>query len=155
MFMNPESVYQSNSSIQSKDCREKSSISTHNKNLGISVLKRNHFIYFISFFLILISFFLGKYSAKTSKVASEYKLPDAVNYNQESDFNVQRYSDFRIYLRNTETPYDSVFICTGKYSRRYHLKRNCKGVSGCQGTVIKTALDQAMSKGRSLCGWED
>lgn len=53
-------------------------------------------------------------------------------------------------------PVDSnVYICNGKYSKKYHLKENCRGLSNCSTKIEKVTLKSAKDKGRTLCGWED
>ncbi len=48
-----------------------------------------------------------------------------------------------------------VYICTGKYSKRYHYNKNCRGLSNCKGEIKRVYLNEAKHKGRTLCGWED
>ena len=50
---------------------------------------------------------------------------------------------------------DSVYVCKGKYSKKYHYKSNCRGLSNCKPDVVKVSLDDAKRLGRTLCGWED
>ncbi len=49
----------------------------------------------------------------------------------------------------------SVYICNGKYSKRYHLTPYCRGLSNCRASISSVSLDEARSMGRTLCGWED
>ena len=56
----------------------------------------------------------------------------------------------------TETVnFRSVYICNGKYAKRYHLSPYCRGLSNCKSTVSSISLDDKRLKGRSLCGLED
>ena len=48
-----------------------------------------------------------------------------------------------------------VYICTGKYSKRYHLVKKCRGLSNCKGSIKNVSLAEAKTIGRTLCGWED
>ena len=48
-----------------------------------------------------------------------------------------------------------VFICKGKYSKKYHLIKNCRGLSNCSTETYKVALSTAQEIGRTLCGWEN
>lgn len=48
-----------------------------------------------------------------------------------------------------------VFICTGNYSKKYHLQKNCKGLNNCKGEIEEVTLEQAKKLRRTLCGWED
>lgn len=49
----------------------------------------------------------------------------------------------------------SVYICNGNYSERYHLTPYCRGLSNCRATISSISRDEARNIGRTLCGWED
>lgn len=49
----------------------------------------------------------------------------------------------------------SVYICNGRYSKRYHLTPYCRGLSNCRASVSSVSVDEARNVGRTLCGWED
>jgi hypothetical protein len=49
----------------------------------------------------------------------------------------------------------NVYICNGKYSKKYHYKKDCRGLSNCKSSITNVTLDVAKNKGRTLCGWED
>lgn len=44
-----------------------------------------------------------------------------------------------------------VYICQGRYSKRYHSSPNCKGLDNCKGGVIKVTLEEAQKEGRTPC----
>lgn len=48
----------------------------------------------------------------------------------------------------------NVYICNSKGAKKYHLTSTCRGLSNCQSKIIKTTLQVAKSKKRTLCGWE-
>ena len=48
-----------------------------------------------------------------------------------------------------------VYVCTGSSATRYHLAKDCRGLSYCSKEVVKITLSDAKKKGRTLCGWED
>ena len=50
---------------------------------------------------------------------------------------------------------NDVYICNGKYSKKYHLKEDCRGLNNCSTKVEKVTLKDAKDKGRTLCGFED
>jgi hypothetical protein len=54
-------------------------------------------------------------------------------------------------VRDTTT---MVYICDSPHAKKYHLNKNCKGLSTCQHNVRKITLEQAQKKGKTLCGWE-
>lgn len=55
-------------------------------------------------------------------------------------------------FNGTET---NVFICKGKYSKKYHYKKDCRGLSNCSTEIYKVTLAEAKNLKRTLCGWED
>lgn len=57
-----------------------------------------------------------------------------------------------ISVRNIET---KVYICKGKSSKRYHYKKDCRGLSNCSTKIYEVTLSEARNIGRTLCGWED
>jgi len=52
-------------------------------------------------------------------------------------------------------PYTDVFICKGKYSKKYHYNSSCRGLSNCSTKAYKVSLEEAKNLERTLCGWED
>lgn len=54
---------------------------------------------------------------------------------------------------NTET--DSVYICNGSASTKYHLSPKCRGLVRCTTLIEEIPIDEAKKKGRTLCGYED
>ncbi|MFT4696891.1 MAG: hypothetical protein ACI9SJ_000007 [Flavobacteriaceae bacterium] len=50
---------------------------------------------------------------------------------------------------------NEVYICTGKYSKKYHYTNKCRGLSNCKGSIKEVTLSDAKNFGRTLCGWED
>ena len=49
----------------------------------------------------------------------------------------------------------NVYICKGKYSKKYHYKKNCRGLSNCSTSTYKITLSEAKKLKRTLCGHED
>ncbi|KOS05039.1 hypothetical protein AM493_02560 [Flavobacterium akiainvivens] len=60
-----------------------------------------------------------------------------------------------ILTASTPPSTDYVYICNGKYSKKYHLKEDCRGLNNCSTKVEKVTLKDAKDKGRTLCGFED
>ncbi|MAZ29298.1 MAG: hypothetical protein CL868_19780 [Cytophagaceae bacterium] len=54
-----------------------------------------------------------------------------------------------------ETMIAKVFICKGKSSKKYHYKKNCRGLSNCSTPVAEVTLEEAKRLKHTLCGWED
>ena len=48
-----------------------------------------------------------------------------------------------------------VYICKGPQSKKYHFKKDCRGLSNCSTNIYKVTLTEARQLGRGLCGWED
>ena len=55
----------------------------------------------------------------------------------------------------TQISTNKVYICKGKSSKKYHLKKNCGGLSNCATDISEVSLEAAKKLGRGLCGWED
>ncbi|WP_133548042.1 hypothetical protein [Salegentibacter sp. 24] len=49
----------------------------------------------------------------------------------------------------------TAYICKGKYSKKYHYKEDCRGLSNCSTSIYKTTVADAKESGRGLCGFED
>ena len=56
---------------------------------------------------------------------------------------------------SSSTTSDTVYLCNGKSSKKYHLKEDCRGLNNCSTKIEKTTLKVAKEKGRTLCGFED
>jgi hypothetical protein len=48
-----------------------------------------------------------------------------------------------------------VYICNSKSSKKYHYKKECRGLNACKQEVVSVKKSQAQDLGLSLCGWED
>ena len=57
------------------------------------------------------------------------------------------------YSSNVASNY--VYICKGSGSYAYHYNPNCRGLRKCSTSLEKITLEEAKSKGRKLCGYED
>lgn len=44
-----------------------------------------------------------------------------------------------------------VYICTGSSSKRYHSRKNCRGLSNCGGSIKEITIEQAEKQGRTPC----
>lgn len=51
--------------------------------------------------------------------------------------------------------YSNVFICNSKTAKKYHLSKDCRGLSNCKAETIRITLSKAKELKRTLCGWED
>ncbi len=49
----------------------------------------------------------------------------------------------------------TVYICKGPESKRYHFSANCRGLSNCSTRIYEVPLEEAEGLGRTICGWED
>ncbi|MEC3965251.1 hypothetical protein [Flagellimonas halotolerans] len=57
---------------------------------------------------------------------------------------------------NTPISLDTnVYVCMGKGSKKYHYRKNCRGLSNCSTKIYQVTLAKAKEMGRTLCGWED
>lgn len=48
----------------------------------------------------------------------------------------------------------TVYVCSSKYTRRYHLNAHCRGLSNCSRKIVKTTIENAKRSGKTLCGYE-
>lgn len=48
---------------------------------------------------------------------------------------------------------NNVFICTGKYSKRYHKERDCKGLYSCKGEIKEIDKESAEKENKSPCSY--
>ena len=47
------------------------------------------------------------------------------------------------------------YICKGRFSKRYHLNKNCMGLSNCSTEIYEVSMEEINKRGRTLCGFED
>ena len=50
---------------------------------------------------------------------------------------------------------DHVYICDSKTAKKYHYKKDCRGLNACKAEIVKITLSDALDSKRTLCGWED
>lgn len=48
---------------------------------------------------------------------------------------------------------EKVYICTGKYAKRYHCDENCKGLGSCKGKIRLVPISTAKKQGKTPCGY--
>jgi hypothetical protein len=66
-----------------------------------------------------------------------------------------------LFSTNTEKAYSStlqinhktetVYICTGKSSKKYHSKKDCRGLKRCSGDIIEVSVEDAENMGKTPC----
>ena len=44
-----------------------------------------------------------------------------------------------------------VYVCNGKYAKRYHRTQSCRGLSNCQGGILEMTEEQAEARGMTPC----
>ncbi|TDO24865.1 hypothetical protein CLV32_1159 [Pedobacter duraquae] len=55
---------------------------------------------------------------------------------------------------STTSPKQLVYICNSGNATKYHYSATCRGLGTCQYKVTKISLEDAKSKGKTLCKWE-
>jgi len=45
----------------------------------------------------------------------------------------------------------TVVVCNGKYSKRYHASADCNGLHNCKGGISSVSLSVAQNQGRTPC----
>lgn len=48
---------------------------------------------------------------------------------------------------------EKVYICTGKYAKRYHCDENCRGLGNCKGEIRLVPISTAKKQGKTPCGY--
>lgn len=49
--------------------------------------------------------------------------------------------------------YDEVFVCTGKYAKRFHCDEDCKGLQSCRSEIVVMSIEEAEDLGLTPCGY--
>lgn len=47
---------------------------------------------------------------------------------------------------------NTVYICTGNSSNKYHANSKCRGLGGCKGSIKAISKEEAIKMGRTPCG---
>lgn len=58
-------------------------------------------------------------------------------------------SDAKATIAQSESFY--VYVCTGKYAKRYHRYVECRGLQKCQSNIVKMTQSDAEKQGRTPC----
>lgn len=48
-----------------------------------------------------------------------------------------------------------VYVCDSKGAKKYHLSKDCRGLSNCKHDIVKKSKTDVQNLGLTLCGWED
>lgn len=62
-------------------------------------------------------------------------------------------NDKKAYNNLNELRYDEVYVCKGKYSKRFHNDLSCKGLSKCRGGIKIMTIEEAEDIGKTPCGY--
>lgn len=55
--------------------------------------------------------------------------------------------------KNNELGFDEVYVCTGKYAKRFHCDEDCKGLQSCRGGIVVMSIEEAEDYGLTPCGY--
>ncbi len=55
------------------------------------------------------------------------------------------------FTSQVQTKEQTVFICTGGKSKKFHATPKCRGLNRCSGRIIEITIEKAESKGRTPC----
>ena len=47
----------------------------------------------------------------------------------------------------------TVYMCTGPQSKRFHKISQCRGLNSCSGDILEITISKAKSMGRTPCKW--
>ena len=56
-------------------------------------------------------------------------------------------------ITNTHQATQTVYICSGPYSKCYHVRADCKGLENCSTNISEITLEKAQELGRRPCGY--
>ncbi len=63
---------------------------------------------------------------------------------------------FLFFLVTTRSePSPTVYLCGSKNAARYHYSATCRGLSKCQGKIVKMRLVEARKQKKTFCKWEE
>ena len=48
---------------------------------------------------------------------------------------------------------DEIYVCTGKYAKRFHCDEDCKGLQSCRGGIVVMSIEEAEDYGLTPCGY--
>jgi hypothetical protein len=46
-----------------------------------------------------------------------------------------------------------VYVCTGRYAKRFHCDEDCKGLRSCRGDIVVMSIEEAEDYGLTPCGY--
>ena len=55
--------------------------------------------------------------------------------------------------KRNPTHYDEVYVCGGRYAKRYHNDEYCKGLQSCKGGIEIMTIEEAEDLGKTPCGY--
>jgi len=56
-----------------------------------------------------------------------------------------------IAVEKKEPVTNGVFVCNGKFAKRYHCTPHCSGLGNCQGEILEMTIEQAEAWGLTPC----
>lgn len=48
----------------------------------------------------------------------------------------------------------TVYVCDSPNAYRYHLTKNCRGLSNCSHRILAISIEEAEKENKTLCKWE-
>jgi hypothetical protein len=48
---------------------------------------------------------------------------------------------------------NDVYVCTGRYAKRFHCDEDCKGLRSCRGDIVVMSIEEAEDYGLTPCGY--
>ena len=46
-----------------------------------------------------------------------------------------------------------VYVCTGRYAKRFHNDEECKGLQSCRSEIVTMSIEEAENLGLTPCGY--
>lgn len=60
-----------------------------------------------------------------------------------------------LFIFSFHSAVDYVYICDSKSAKKYHYKKDCRGLNACKAEVVKVTLADAKKSKKTLCAWKD
>ena len=48
---------------------------------------------------------------------------------------------------------DEVYVCTGRYAKRFHCDEDCRGLQSCRSEIVIMSIEEAEDYGLTPCGY--
>lgn len=92
-------------------------------------------------------------STATDSMAADSAMADD-EYCEDCENGDEDYEDddsYSIWDENGKRYDLGAFVCSGRYAKKYHIDKNCRGLQSCKGTIRFITLREARGRGMQPC----